>query len=367
MRLIGDWFQRHFSDPQVVGLAIVLLVGFATVVVMGRMLAPVIASVVIAYLLDGLVVWLERWHCPRLLAVILVTLVFMAVLVFLMFGVMPLLLQQLTQLFQQLPSMIAKGQELLLSLPEKYPHIVEERQIRELIGVIRMELAVLGQRVLTLSLASVVSLITLGVYLILMPLLVFFFLKDKQRLLDWLSGYLPRKRELAVQVWRDVHRQIGNYVRGKFIEILIVWLVTYVTFLLLGLQFAMLLSLLVGLSVLVPYIGAIVVTFPVALIAYFQWGLGSDLFWVMGAYALIQALDGNVLVPVLFSEVVDLHPVAIIVAILVFGGLWGFWGVFFAIPLANLVQAVLAAWPARPPTEALHGVEEGEQGVKADA
>ncbi|MCP4994536.1 MAG: AI-2E family transporter, partial [Gammaproteobacteria bacterium] len=60
----------------------------------------------------------------------------------------------------------------------------------------------------------------------------------------------------------------------------------------------------------------------------------------------IQALDGNVLVPLLFSEVVNLHPVAIILAILVFGGLWGFWGVFFAIPLATMVQAILTAWPS---------------------
>jgi putative permease len=67
----------------------------------------------------------------------------------------------------------------------------------------------------------------------------------------------------------------------------------------------------------------------------------------MIAYGEIQALDGNVLVPLLFSEVVNLHPVAIIIAILVFGGLWGFWGVFFAIPLATLVQAVLKAWPGR--------------------
>ena len=63
------------------------------------------------------------------------------------------------------------------------------------------------------------------------------------------------------------------------------------------------------------------------------------------AYLVIQALDGNLLVPLLFGEVVSLHPVAIIVAILVFGGLWGFWGVFFAIPLATLVNAILRAWP----------------------
>jgi putative permease len=66
----------------------------------------------------------------------------------------------------------------------------------------------------------------------------------------------------------------------------------------------------------------------------------------MAIYGLIQFLDGNLLVPLLFSEVVNLHPVAIIVAVVFFGSLWGVWGVFFAIPLATLVQAILKAWPA---------------------
>ena len=104
-------------------------------------------------------------------------------------------------------------------------------------------------------------------------------------------------------------------------------------------------STMVGVSVLIPYIGAAVVTIPIAFVAFFQWGWGWEFGQVMIAYAIIQALDGNVLVPLLFSEALNLHPVAIIVAILVFGGLWGFWGVFFAIPLATLVQAVLKAWP----------------------
>ena len=101
----------------------------------------------------------------------------------------------------------------------------------------------------------------------------------------------------------------------------------------------------VGFSVLIPYIGAAVVTIPIAFVAYVQWGWGWDFGQVIIAYAIIQALDGNVLVPLLFSEALNLHPVAIIVAILVFGGLWGFWGIFFAIPLATVVQAVLKAWP----------------------
>jgi putative permease len=71
----------------------------------------------------------------------------------------------------------------------------------------------------------------------------------------------------------------------------------------------------------------------------------------MVVYTVIQTLDGNVLVPLLFSEAVNLHPVAIICAVLLFGGLWGFWGVFFAIPLATLFKAVLDAWPKAAPRE----------------
>ena len=342
---ISAWFERHFSDPQVIGLAAVLAAGFAIIYLAGEMLAPVIASVVIAYLLEGLVGLLERRRVPRLVAVPVVFVVFMTVLFLVMFGLLPLLSRQATQLLQQLPTMIGRGQELLLALPLQYPDLFSERQVIDLIDQIRAEAVRIGQQIVEVSLASVLGLLTLLVYLILMPLMVFFFLKDKTAIIAWMTGFLPDDRRLAGQVWADVDVQIGNYVRGKFIEIVIVWGVTYVTFTLMGLQFSMLLGVLVGLSVVIPYVGAVTVTFPVAVIGYFQWGFSSDFAYVMAAYAIIQALDGNVLVPLLFSEVVNLHPIAIIVAVLVFGGLWGFWGIFFAIPLATLVQAVLKAWP----------------------
>ena len=190
--------------------------------------------------------------------------------------------------------------------------------------------------------------VILTVVLVLVPLLVFFFLKDKELILAWIHGFLPHDHTLAQQVWREVDRQMGNYVRGKFLEILVVWVATYLGFAYMSLQFAMLLALMVGLSVIVPYIGAVVVTVPVALVAFFQWGWSSEFLWLLGVYLIIQGLDGNVLVPLLFSEVVDLHPIAIIVAVLVFGGLWSFWGVFFAIPLATVVQSILKAWPRQP-------------------
>jgi len=349
MQVLTSWFKRYFSDPQVVSLALFLVIGFAVVLTMGDMLAPVLASLVIAYLLEGLVSAMERVGVPRLLAVFFVFLAFLLFVVLILFGILPMLSRQVTELVQRLPNMISAGQQELMGLPQRYPELISPEQIQEVMGVIRTEIAAFGQTVLSMSLASVVGVITLAVYLILMPLLVFFFLKDKNLILEWVSQFLPRHRSIAKEVWRDVDRQIGNYVRGKFFEIIIVWAASFVTFSLFRLDYAMLLGVLVGLSVIVPYVGAAVVTFPVLIIAWFQWGWSADFLWLTGSYFVIQALDGNALVPLLFSEVVNLHPVAIIVAILVFGGLWGFWGVFFAIPLATLVQAVIRAWPKHQP------------------
>jgi putative permease len=344
MQLISDWFRRHFSDPQIVILAILLIIGAVVLIVLGHYLAPVIASVVIAYLLEGLVNILERHRVPRLIAVLLVFLTFLISLLFLLLGLFPLLWQQVVQLFQELPSKISWSQRELLRLPERYPDFVSERQVIDIINVLRSELTLLGQRILSLSVASVRGLIWILVYIFLIPLLVFFFLKDKDRLLKWVTGFLPDNRRLASEVWQEVDQQIGKYVRGKFWEILIVWVASYLTFAILGLKYAMLVSLFVGLSVLVPYIGATVMILPVGWIAYFQWGWSSHFASVVIAYIVIQILDGNLLVTLLFSEVVNLHPIAIVVAVLVFGGIWGFWGVFFAIPLATLVQAVIKTW-----------------------
>lgn len=361
MHIIRQWYKRYFSDPQVVILILFLLGGTVTILTMGKTLAPVLASLVIAYLLEGLVGLLEKSHVPRLAAVLIVFLTFLTFLLILLVWLLPLLSGQLAQLVGQLPSMIARWQKQMMLLPERYPDYISHDLVANLINMLQTELGHYGQRLLAVSVASFRGLITSLVYLVLMPLMVFFFLKDKNRILHWFSRFLPDNRALSSQVLQEMNLQIGNYTRGKFWEILIVWSASYMTFYFLDLNFAMLISLMVGLSVLVPYIGATVVAFPVVLMGFFQFGWSPDFMWVAVSYAIIQLLDGNLLAPLLLSEVVNLHPVAIITAILVFGGLWGFWGVFFAIPLATLVQAVLRAWfhqtrkliriPGDPPDE----------------
>jgi len=351
-KVLRDWIQRYFSDEEAVVLAVLLILGFTAVLTLGGMLAPVLAGMVLAYLMQGLVVSLERLRVPGGAAVGLVFALFMGLLLVFIVVVVPLLWHQLITLFNELPGMLAKWQSLLLLLPERYPHLVSDEQVLQAIEVARGEIGKFGQWALTFSLSSLPLLVNIMIYLVLVPILVFFFLKDREMIGRWVRGYLPRERALITRVAQEMNRQIANYIRGKVIEIIICGGVTYIAFVALGLNYAALLALLVGVSVVVPYVGAVVVTVPVLLIALFQWGWSDQFLYLMAVYGIIQTLDGNVLVPLLFSEAVNLHPVAIICAVLLFGGLWGFWGVFFAIPLATLFKAVLDAWPRKEPVVA---------------
>lgn len=358
IEMIKNWYLRHFSNPQVVILALLLIAGFAIVIFYGNMLLPLLASIVIAYLLEASVLQLEARGLSRTVAAITVFLLFLLLLIFGFLGIFPLVYEQISQFIEELPKMMSRAQKALLQLPDLYPTVVTHDQIKQMMLNLGTELGSYSQNVLQFSLSSLRGIITWAVYLFLIVILVFFFMKDKNKILAWVSKYLPRDSALVREVWHEMDVQIGNYVRGKIVEILVVGIVTYIAFVLMGLNYSLLLGLLVGLSVLVPYVGATVVTIPVALVAFFQWGWSSEFAYLMVAYGIIQALDGNVLVPLLFSEAVNLHPVAIIVAIIVFGGFWGFWGVFFAIPLATLVKAVLNAWPKEDVIQEYAGEEQ---------
>ena len=346
INVLKQWYQRYFTDPQTVIFAFILLFGFLLIVVMNAHLMPILIGIIIAYLFEGLVMRMSQINLSRTIAASFATTLIVGAILLTLFVLLPLLSKQVSELFREMPSMFGKGQQLLSQLPQQYPDYVSTQQVDEMISFVRNEVTSLGQQVVSLSLASVVGVITFFVYLILLPLMVFFFLKDKEIILNWLGDFLPDERRMVREVWADLDVKIASYVRGKFIEILVIWVASFIAFALMGLHYAMLLSLLVGLSVIIPYVGATVVTIPVALIAFSQWGVTSEFGYLMLAYAFIQFLDGNLLVPLLFSEVVNLHPVAIIVAVVFFGSLWGIWGVFFAIPLATLIQAVIKAWPS---------------------
>ena len=347
IEMFKSWYNRRFTDPQAMGLAAILLFGFVSIYFFSDLIAPLLVAIVLAYLLEWPVRLLnEKLKCPRLVATMLVlgsfiSLVFVVVLV-----LIPNLWAQLANLLSDLPHMFNRFNEWFLSLPERYPELIDAQTVESIFGTVKEKILSLGESALKLSLASIMNLVTLGIYAFLVPLMVFFLLKDKRQLIDGVSRFLPRNRTLASKVWVEMQQQIANYIRGKLVEILVVTAVTYAIFLTFGLNYPLLLAVAVGFSVLVPYIGAVLITIPVVLVAIFQFGDTHTFWYILIAFVVSQLLDGNLLVPFLFSEVVNLHPLIIIIAVLIFGGLWGFWGVFFAIPLATLVKAVVNAWPS---------------------
>ena len=339
LEMLRNWYIRRLSDPQTMGLLAILLFGFLAIYFFGNLIAPLLIAIVLAYLLEMPIRFLNlRLRFPRIMATISIATIFFLILV-------PMLWNQSISLLSDLPAMFNKLNEWLLNLPEHYPELIDYSMVDSIFNSVREKILGFGESVVKLSLTSIMNLVSLGIYAFLVPLMMFFMLKDKKELLQGVSRFLPRNRHLAFKVWIEMQQQISNYIHGKLLEILIVTLITYIIFLIFGLNYPLLLAFAVGLSVLVPYIGAVLVTIPVALVALFQFGVSPTFWYIIIAFAISQLLDGNLLVPYLFSEAVNLHPLAIIISVLIFGGLWGFWGVFFAIPLATLVKAVLNALP----------------------
>ena len=350
-KLLNDFFDRYFHDEESIILVILLTAALLVLLLLGSILAPLIAAIIISYLMQGLVNLLLRYGISDRLAFVGVYVLFFGIFVMMLLFVLPRVWNQLRRMLDELPNLVNQWQAALRDLPENYPTIFSEQWIQQVIDGINGQLGGFGQTILEFSLASLPNLFGWFILLVLVPILVFFMMKDKAELVRWVGNFLPRNRPLMSAIWLEMDDQIANYIRGKVVEIIIVGSVAYVIFVIFGINYALLLSVLVGLSVMVPYIGALSVTIPVAAVAYVQWGIGGEFYGLLISYLVLQIVDGNVLVPVIFSEAVNLHPVAIIAAVLFFGGIWGMAGVFFAIPLATLIKAIINAWPSRVQTK----------------
>lgn len=338
--LLSKFISRFFSNEESVYFAILLFITFIFILFFGSILLPVIVSIVIAFLLNGLLRTLVELNISYRLSLLITLLIFFGFYLSL-FLALPSLGTQINNLLQNLPSIVSSFQSTLTDMNNYFSQEDLDlifsnlsNQINSLLG------SALGQLAGTISLMFNAIL-----YAIMIPLMVFFFLKDKDQLLPLASVLLPKENGFMQSVFSEMNDQLFNYVTGKFLEMIIVASVSYGLFAILGLPYAVLIAILVGLSVIIPIFGAILVTIPVVLIGLYEWGLSDNFYWLLGIYLAIQMLDGNVLVPILFSNRNNLHPVIIIISVLFFGGLWGFWGLFFAIPLATFIKAIINSWP----------------------
>ena len=338
--LLNKFIKRFFSNEESVYFAILLIFSFLFIILFGNVLLPVIVSIVIAFLLNGFMTTLIKYNMSQKLSLSITLIVFFGFYLSL-FMALPSIGTEINNLLQNLPIIVSSFQQNLIEMNNYF----SEEEIDQIFANLSNQISVLLSSALG-QLAGTISLMFNAIlYAIMIPLMVFFFLKDKSILLPIASIILPKENGFMQSVFAEMNDQLFNYVTGKFIEMLLVASASYILFAFLGLPYAVLIAILVGLSVIIPIFGAILVTIPVVLIGLYEWGLSENFYWLLGFYLLIQILDGNVLVPILFSSRNNLHPVVIIIAVLFFGGIWGFWGLFFAIPLATFVKAIINSWP----------------------
>ena len=338
--LFSKFIKRFFSNEESIYFAILIIFSFLFIILFGNVLLPVIISVVIAFLLNGLLRTLLKMQISQRVA-LPVTLVIFFGFYLSLFTALPSLGTQINNLLQNLPSIVSSFQSTLVEMNNYFSKEDIDLIFANLSNQINSLLSsALGQLAGTISLMFNAIL-----YAIMIPLMVFFFLKDKDDLLQIAGSILQKENGFMQSVFSEMNDQLFNYVTGKFLEMIIVASFSYALFAILGLPYAVLIAILVGLSVIIPIFGAILVTIPVVLIGLYEWGLTENFYWLLSLYLLIQVLDGNVLVPILFSNRNNLHPVVIIISVLFFGGIWGFWGLFFAIPLATFIKEIINSWP----------------------
>ena len=342
---INNLFRKIFSNEETLVFGMLLTVAFLILFFLGNILTPFLISIIFAYLLVGMQKRLEDYGFNTTIALILTYSFFLLLGIALMVWLGPLVYQQLQSLILEIPKWVNAFMIFAQNVPEKYPDLVSSDQITAFLQSLSGQITAISQDFLKASIAGIQNTVTIAINLILLPILVFFFLFDREPIISGFLNILPRERAMLKKVWIEMDGQLSNYARGKAIEIVIVGSTAAIIFMYFGLDYIALLSVFVGFSVLIPFLGAFIVTLPVAAVGLLQFGLSFDFWFLMGAYIVLQILDGYLLVPILFSDAVKLHPVIIMLAVFVFGGMFGFWGVFFAIPIATLIKAIWNSWP----------------------
>ncbi len=289
IEVISGWINHYFSHEEAIYLVVMLVAGFLVLFLFGGVLAPILTGLVIAFLLQGVVRRMMNWHIPEWVAVQIAFLLFAGAMVTFLVFLVPLVWQQLRALMGALPEVMVRLREIGHDLADRFPDLITQAQIDQWFASATSQMGTLSGTVLETLVANVPSLFGLLIYVVLVPISVFFFLKDREKMMVWFMSLLPDERPMLDQVGTEMNQQLANYVRGKAVEILIVGGVTFATFSFMGLNYSALLSLFVGLSVLIPFIGAAVVTIPVALVAIIQLVVSPGSWWRTRSFRALTA------------------------------------------------------------------------------
>ncbi|MFD1911721.1 AI-2E family transporter [Halodurantibacterium flavum] len=301
---------------------------------MGNTLLPFIVAAAIAYLLDPIADRLERLGLSRLLAVIVITLMAVVALVALLILLVPVLIDQGTQLINTAPDIF---RQLLEFLSARFPEYVNEDSVlRDTLANVGEMIRARGGELLNTLMSSVRNVVSALVFIVIVPVVSFYLLLDWDNLVARIDSLLPRDHAPTIRrLALEVDEALSGFVRGQSAVIGILAIYYSVTLMSVGLPFGLVVGVVTGGVSFIPYIGAILGgTISIGLALFTFWGEPVWIAAVVVIFIIGQILEGNILVPKLVGGYVGLHPVWLLLALSVFGSLFGFAGMLVAVPVA---------------------------------
>ncbi len=253
---VNKVLKNIFSNEETIIFSLAILLFFLVISFFGSILTPFMISIVVAYLLVGMQKKIQSYDVSANVALIITFSVFIITGAALLIWLVPLLYIQLQAFILDVPNLINNFLDFISGLPAKFPDLVSSEQISIFFQAVSEEVSAIAQNIVKSSISGIQSAITFLLYIILFPILVYFFLFDRKNIIEGFIKIIPGKREMLTNIWAEMDIQLSNYVRGKTIEIFIVGIAAAIIFASLGLKYSALLSVLVGLSVIIPYVGA---------------------------------------------------------------------------------------------------------------
>jgi len=300
---------------------------------------PFLLSLILAYLLSPLVEIIERHKLPRPAAILVVYLVFSIIALVFSVRVMPIFLADLQDLIQRLPDYAFKLQQILIHLQEDYRRFDLPDYVLDLIdhNIQGLEEQLTAQ--LERSYNFLIGLFGRVLLLLLVPVLTYYFLRDEQSLKNSLLALFPRRsRRRLVSMAGEIDAALGAYIRGALLVSLAVWLLTYIGLLALGMNHPLVLSIIVGITNLIPYIGPIIGALPALMISILEQPLLS--LKVLILMVVVQQVEAQLITPYIIGKSVRLHPLAVILILLAAGKLFGIAGLILALPVVIILRII---------------------------
>ncbi|MCK4536801.1 MAG: AI-2E family transporter [Desulfuromonadales bacterium] len=302
---------------------------------------PLLLALVLSFLLQPLVYYVEKLAIGRTVSIFIVYLVVGGGGLVALLWLSPNWESLWTNLGADLPRYAAKFtgymQEIIGALHDRFPQI----ESYELASKIQQW----TQRVLSATLAHTPgSALKVGGLMILVPLFTFFFLRDGRKILRAAVAMSPNRQfEMIHDLSYLISRQLAQFIRGRILEAFIVGLVIGLGLSLTDIRYAPVLGLFAGVTNLIPYIGPIIGMVPGILIAFVDFGMGGQFWWTVILYVLIAQvlIDNFILIPILISRVSNLHPLLVFFAIIVGGKLYGVVGMIIGVPIVSIIQMTI--------------------------